>query len=108
GPPPDPNADAYLAEEMAGGGTSTYGGGGAGNSPRSVYGGSNFGGSRPVHARSPSSRVAAGSNVGGGSGFLSVVATPGGQHRRGDSNVSVKSGLGLNRTGGGGGGGGAG
>lgn len=94
GPPPDHNADAYLAEEK-GEGASTYGGGGAGNSPRSVYGGSNVGRSRPGWG-----------NAGGGSGYLSVVgggvATPGDQPRRGDANVSTKSGLGINRTGGGG------
>lgn len=99
GPPPARNADSYLADGDGGGG-STYGGG---NSPRSVYGGSTFG-SKAGHGRSPSK---------GGSGVMSVTGAGGGGagagtgtvgstalHRRMDSNVSVKSGLGLNRSGG--------
>ncbi|CBN77048.2 conserved unknown protein (Partial), partial [Ectocarpus siliculosus] len=65
GPPPDHNPHAYLAEEI-GGGFPPYGGGGAGYSPPSVYGGNNFGGSRPGHAPSPPSRAGGGGDPRGG------------------------------------------
>lgn len=99
GPPPARNADSYLAEGDGTGG-SAYGGG---NSPRSVYGGSTFGGSKQGgHGRSPSKgsgilSVTGGAGGGGGGGGGTAGSTA--LHRRMDSNVSVKSGLGL-RSGG--------
>lgn len=93
GPPPARNADSYLPDGEGGGGGSTYGGGA---SPRSVYGGSTFGtgtkgGNGPTKAGSGILSVSGGERGMGGSTAL---------HRRMDSNVSVKSGLGLNRSGG--------
>eukprot|EP00904_Undaria_pinnatifida_P006807 jgi/Undpi1/3256/HiC_scaffold_15.g06630.m1 len=80
GPPPARNADAYLGEDHG-----NVGAGGI-SSPRSVYGGSNISFPKMAHnAKSPARAGAAGSASGG--------------HRRMPSDVSVKSGLGLNRTG---------
>ena len=82
GPPPARNADSYLLEDHG-----NIGAGGV-SSPRSVYGGSNLSFTKMAHnARSPARAGAAASTGGGG-------------HRRMPSDVSVKSGLGLNRTGG--------